>query len=105
MTMAQRMFRTWLWLVLLSLIWLLALAHAEEAPKLDETVALRLQLLATERALLESQAQRLVDQYAAKGRELDAIMEAEAVRAGVKLSDGWRPDLARRVWVKSPPPK
>ena len=79
---------------------MVSLVNAQEPKRLDETVALRLQLLATERALLEERAQRLAEAYAVKGREADAIMEAEAVRAGLSLQDGWRPDLTTKTWVK-----
>lgn len=89
--------------VIVGLIALLAaIVNAEEAKTIGEVEALRMKLLMTERALIESQAQRLSDHFAAKGKELDALIEATAKDAGLALKDGWRPDPDQRRWRKEP---
>lgn len=86
-----------------SVLFLVVTAHAE-GPPLGELDALRLELLVTQRQLIQERAGRVAAEsqleYAAKGRELDAALGAAAARAGVDLREGWRPDVGKRAWLK-----
>ena len=91
-----------------------AIVNAQEATKPPETnhtitpeQAMTLERLVLQRQVLEERAGRLAAesdllkaQFLGKAKELDAAMEQAATAAGVKLQDGWRPDLAGKRWVK-----
>lgn len=84
-----------------------ATVGAEEPPRLTETEALTIRVLALERALIEQRHRAEVAearaQFAEAAQALDRAVEAAATRVKVKLADGWRPDLDAKVWKKAGP--
>ena len=85
-----------------------AIAHAEEPPKLDEMDALRIKVLTLERSVIEQRSGRIsaegrvlllenATEYAAKAKELDAVIEGAARKAGVDPK-AYQPDPGARIW-------
>ena len=80
---------------------------AEDGPPIAEADVLTLRVLTLERELLAERALRIGAEakleFRARGEALDRAVEALAVKAKVKLGDGWRPDLEAKVWKKGAP--
>lgn len=79
----------------------------QEPPALTEVEALRMEVLHHRRQAMEQrliairlEGEALPAKIADLARQLDAVIEEAAKRAGLSLKDGWRPNPDTRRWQK-----